>query len=438
MYPDIVHGWAIPERHLAEGAFLWARLENIVRSSRHTLEDAVEQEQRLRAHIDGLLIGGHAVATRLLKPALEEEDAPLVATAATVLLLQEAQVAVVLGLLREGTEFQHQSLRKALERCEREDLEARLAVLPASLPDSARAAVLEVQALRGWDAGAALLPALKSESPEVTAAALRAARATPTRVEPRMIHTLLDSPSLEVRDAALALGVALGSRSALRRCQQLVAQQAPGSRRAMEWLALSGEPSDLEALLALTRIPALRCDAVWALGFSGRVSVAEAALAWMRDEDLRFARLASEAFSAITGLELEGVYRRELAEEEADIPLEAEDLDADLTPSPEEDLPAADADRVAAWWAEARKRFDAQGRYLRGKPFSAPVLQEALRQEPMRRRHVLAQEALVRSRGTQRLEARTPALQQQLALARPWTFREADVRAPLKHFLGQE
>lgn len=59
MYPDIVHGWAIAERHLSEAAFLWARLGAIFRSPRHTLADAVEQEQRLRAHLDGLLIEGH-------------------------------------------------------------------------------------------------------------------------------------------------------------------------------------------------------------------------------------------------------------------------------------------------------------------------------------------------------------------------------------------
>ncbi len=298
--------------------------------------------------------------------------------------------------------------------------------------------MLDVHALRGWDAGAALPQALKNEFPEVAAAALRAARATPERVEARQIHALLDAPVPEVRDAAIDLGLSLGMRSALRCCQQLVAQQVRGSRRAMEWLALGGEPADLDVLLALTRVPALRAEAVWALGFSGRIAVAEAALEWMRDEDLRFARLGAEAFSAITGLELVGSYRRELTEEEAALPLEEEDLDADLTPSPEEDLAAAHADAVAAWWADARKRFEPQTRYLRGRPFSAPVLQEALRQEPMRRRHLLAQEAAMRSRDAQRLETHASALQQGLALARPWTFRETDLRAPLKQFLSQE
>jgi uncharacterized protein (TIGR02270 family) len=438
MYPDIVHGWAIPERHLSEAAFLWERLDAITLSPRHTLEDAVAQEQRLLAHLDGLVIGGEPVATYLLKPALEEDDTSLVRAAAAALLAQDAQADGVLGLLAEETEPRLSALRKALERCEREDLAARLAALPPLLPDAARAAVLEVQALRGLDAGASLPQWLKSETPALVVAALRATRAAPGRVAPGKLHGLMESPEPAVRDAALELGLRLGLRSAWKHCQRLVARQEPGCRRAMELLALGGEPADVEALLALTRVPGLRAEAVWALGFSGHAAVAEAALGWMRDKDTRFARLAAEAFSAITGLPLEGAYLREEEAGAEKLPPLEEDLDVDLTPAPEADLPLAWPDRVAAWWKDARGRFSPQLRYLRGRPLDTATLLEALAREPMRRRHLLALEVTLRNRGAPHLETRASALHQRQWLLQPPSLRDADLRAPLRQLLTLE
>lgn len=438
MYPDIVHGWAIAEQHLSEAAFLWSRLEQLFRSPRHDLAETAEQEQRLLAHLDGLVVGGAPVATRLLKPAVAEEDLPLAAAAAAALLAQYDQTSAVLDLLPNGTELQHQAVRQALERCEHEDLPALLTSLPAELPDTARAAVLEAQATRGLDAGPSLPKWCQSETPELAAAALRAARSAPTRVEPRMIRQRMDSPEPAVRDAALELGLRLGLRSAWRACQQLVARKEPGHRRAMELLALGGELADVDALLALTRVPRLRADAVWALGFSGRVSVANAALKWMRDEDHLFARLAAEAFSAITGLRLEGPYLRAEPEEDEEIPPLEEDLDADLGLKPEAGLRLANPDTVEAWWKQARSRFEPQARYLRGQPFGAESLLAALAQEPMRRRHLLALELALRSRGSLRLETQAPIRQQYLWLRQPRAPREVDLRVPLKQLLPLE
>ncbi|QSQ21991.1 TIGR02270 family protein [Pyxidicoccus parkwayensis] len=435
MYPDSVHGWAIPEQHLSEAAFLWGRLELMFRSPRHVLWRTLETEQRMRAHLDGLVVGGAPVANHLLKPALLEEDPPLVSAAASALLVQDDQVGAVLGLLVEGTKLQHRAVQQALLRCERKDLAARLAALPATLPDTARAAVLEVQALRGLDAGATLAQWMASETPALAAAALRAARAAPSRVEPAKVLAALDSPSPAVREAAVELGLRLGLRATWRQCQQWAAKKVSGCRRALELLAVGGEEEDLEALLALTREPRLRHDAVWALGFSGRVSVAEAALGWMRDEDPRFVRLAAEAFSAITGLVVEGAYQEEEEEEEPLPPLEEEDLVTPLGPDPEASLPRARPDAVEAWWKEAKRRFEPRTRYLRGLPLEPARLLSALRDEPMRRRHLLAMEVSFRTREALRLDTHTSAHEQQQWLLKPRTLREGDLRVPFKHLL---
>lgn len=77
-----------------------------------------------------------------------------------------------------------------------------------------------------------------------------------------------------------------------------------------------------------------------------------------------------------------------------------EDLDADLVPRPEDDLPWPNVAAVRGWWDAEKKRFAKGTRYLLGRPFNGSVLVEALETSPMRRRHVLARELALRSQGT--------------------------------------
>src|SRR5512133_3584601 len=80
----------IYEEHLDEAAFLWFAWEDALRSANYVLDEVVEgPEARLRAHLDGLVLGGAPVAEQLLLPALADSDPGRVSAAAWSLLHAE-------------------------------------------------------------------------------------------------------------------------------------------------------------------------------------------------------------------------------------------------------------------------------------------------------------------------------------------------------------
>jgi uncharacterized protein (TIGR02270 family) len=177
---------------------------------------------------------------------------------------------------------------------------------------------------------------------------------------------------------------------------------------------MSGDERDVERLLELLSNEKLRPDVLWALGFSGRVAAADACVELMRNKPV--AALAGESFSAITGLRIAEEYAAPREEEDEALPPLEEDLAADLTPKPEDALPRPEPERVAAWWQQERQRLDAKQRYLAGQPFTPQALLDALSSAPMRRRHALALELALRSRGAIQVPTRAFVMPQLDAL----------------------
>ena len=82
--------WDIYEEHLDEAAFLWAMWEQSLDAANYTLDEVIAgPEERLLAHLDGLVLGGRRVAERLLAPVLTDDDPGKVAAAAWALLQAE-------------------------------------------------------------------------------------------------------------------------------------------------------------------------------------------------------------------------------------------------------------------------------------------------------------------------------------------------------------
>ncbi len=146
------------------------------------------------------------------------------------------------------------------------------------------------------------------------------------------------------------------------------------------------------------------------------------------------AQVAGEAFSAMTGLRLDGPYALPPGERPEGAPLPPdlqEDLDANLVPSPEDNLPWPQVAAITLWWKGARSRFEKGKRYLLGQPFSGSLLIDALETSPMRHRHVLARELAIRTRGQHVIPTRAFALRQRESLSRP---RSTSVSLKGSHF----
>ncbi|WP_164017814.1 TIGR02270 family protein [Pyxidicoccus trucidator] len=401
------------EEHLDEASFHWLRWEKALRSSEHDLPDTAAQEERLMAHLDGLVVAGPD-AEPLLVPALDSEEPGRVDAAAFALLEGHPKgVDEVLARLRAAPPALRPSLERALELGSSRELDARLVPLLDSDDAALAAAALRVLTARDAVPPEPLERLLRHEVPEVRMAALAAIAGSALTMAPERLLPGLASTHSGIRTATVEAGLTRHLRPALATCRDLLGAEAAEAREAMLLLALGGADADVLLLEERAEAPGQRADALWALGFTGHVRAAEVALRWMEDKSV--ARLAGEAFSAITGLKPSGPYALPPEEEAVE---EEEDLDADLVPGPEAALPRPAARAVQAWWKQHASRFQRGTRYLEGRPLDAAALLGALEGGSMRRRHVLARELAIRSRGSHRVRTLGPTWRQDEDLAR--------------------
>jgi uncharacterized protein (TIGR02270 family) len=409
-------------QHLDEAAFLWTQWESSLDSPLLTLGELYDvDERRLLAHLDALVLGGEGVRKEFITPALASGEPELVTVAALVLLAMPPEDATALRQVLDALVEGGPDLRPCIQRA------LQLSATPARVPavqellqqeDPALVATaLEVLTFWGADAGPTLPTLLAHPAPEVTAAALRAARVMDGRVSPAPVLRALDSPHAEVRDEALVIGTALGLMPAFTQCRQLASHPKTPSRTAMLLLAMGGEAADVRLLLEQLDRPGAQADALWALGFSGRREAAEACLELLDTAGLE--GLAAEAFCAVTGLRLEGAFL--LPEPENDEDEEAPPL---LAPA----LPRADSGLVRRWWLEAEHRLKPRGRYLLGQPLVGEWLLESFELVPLRRRHAMALEVALRGRGAHLIQTRAftdfqrTQLRAVVASARQWNL----------------
>ncbi|PTL77834.1 TIGR02270 family protein [Vitiosangium sp. GDMCC 1.1324] len=406
----------ICEEHLDEASFLWTQWERALVAPDYDLSDTAELEERLLAHLDGLVEGGNPVAEALLRPSLESEEVTRVSSAAFA-LLASAGMEKCQALLRDASPDQRTSIQRALELCAGRELgESLLPLLKADDPDLL-ATVLEVLVVREEASDTMLADFLTHENARIRTAALKGLRALPRSNPRNLLSQALTSPIPALRDAAIEAGLVAGVRDAWTVCRKVLAARDDHGREPMVLWAMGCEEKEVELLVELLQEPRLRANALWALGFSGWAVAADACLAWLADDAV--ARLAGEAFSAITGLRLEDQYvLPEQEPPEEPIPLEQEDLDANLVPRAEDALPRPNPEAITEWWREARGRFERRTRYLMGYPFHSEVLMTALERGSMRRRHVHARELAIRSRRTCHVPTRLLTRQQRAGLER--------------------
>jgi uncharacterized protein (TIGR02270 family) len=389
--------WDMVEEHLDEASFLVARWEAALRSPLYTAEEVARGfEARLQAQLDGLVAAGPAAEERLLGPALESGE-PERALAAALALLEGpggSGLARVEGFLGAAPDPARAPVVRALGLARRAGLERELLRLAEKGAPAVAGAALEALAFRRVKAPDELL-AVALAGTAAPAGALRAARLASPRLWPA-VERAYRSADPAARDAALGSGLALGLRSAWLACQELVEARDPGAGFALEVLGLSGEPADEARIAGALEVEGLRPAALFALGLTGLPSAAEACLPLLADE--KVGAVAAEAFSAVTGLAIEGSYARLPEERDELVPFEEEDLDADLSSRPEGELPLPDPPSIAAWWRGVRARFTPGTRWLAGRPFGAEALAATFLAGNMRRRQPLGLDLLVRSR----------------------------------------
>jgi uncharacterized protein (TIGR02270 family) len=390
--------WDIYEEHLDEAAFLWGQWERAMVSANYTIDEVIAgPEERLLAHLDGLVLGGLRVADKLLIPALADEDPGKVFAAAWALLQAEDadHLDLVVGKLpkTEGAAFA--ALARALELSTRADLAARLGGLWEPSDARARGALLDILGPRdpGW-AAVRVESCLAAREAGVQCSALRALRCTLDQALGGYVGEGLGSPNAAVRHEAIATGYVMRIPAVLDVCRREALAAGEACRLPLALLALGGSPADRELVSSRLVIPEARRHALWALGFFGDVETADRLVAMLDDE--ASARVAGESLSAITGIVIDGPMAKPGKTKGPGV----EDIQPD-DPLPEvlpEDLlrvPSASA--VRKWWEKARGRFQPGVRYLCGQLLSFDRLRARMT-IAMWRRQVVALEAATKSK----------------------------------------
>ncbi len=407
--PEIL--WDVVEEHLSEADFLIERWQAAMGSPRLSVKDVQRSiEGRLNAHLDGLVVGGGAVAGRTLRPALadDSEATSTRAAAAALALLGGGLTPTALAehLKVSASPAVVGGVATAFQISGRLDVDEPLRLALYATDDTqTQSAILSALVARQIDPGPIAGPLVARADGRLAPLALAALAAGDRARFRNLVEGCMSGEPNARAEAALRTALVWNLASGWRACP---AAARTGSLTAMLALALFGTQADLAPLWTALQEPGRRGAALFALGFAGSREAVEACLPLVGDNDAEAARLAAEAIAAITGLPSFDPPFAETADAEGgddELPPLGQDLRSDLNPGPHDDLPKPNPEAYRAWWTEHQGRLRSGERYLHGRPLSLEVLAWAMATRPLRRRSVLAFEIAVRSGGRQRIPA---------------------------------
>ncbi|MBP7148224.1 MAG: TIGR02270 family protein [Acidobacteria bacterium] len=410
---------AVVEQHAEGAAFLWLlRDEAVNRAPHFRLADIARLDERVEAHLDGLRIAGDH-GWRLCARALELGEPGETFTAAALAFAagDAGRREQVLAAALTAPPLAR-ALVSAVGWCEPALVEREIRGWLAAAQALLQRLGLAAAAAHRIDPGGRLAELLQSPDPPARARALRSAgelgRADLLR---HVARGLADGDAPCRLEAALA-AARLGSRDpqVAWELEAAVDRGGADAPRALGTLSRVLAPSAARALAErLAQDAATRTLAARSVGMIGLPELVPALFPWMAQDEL--ARVAGEAFSMVTGVDLaHDDLERDPPEGFRAGPADTAD-DEDVALDPDEDLPWPDPELVAKRWSEIQARFAPGKRHLLGQPVSPDAARDALRAGFQRQRAAAALELALLQPGVPSFEVRARGSRQRRALA---------------------
>lgn len=404
----------VVQLHVEEAALLRRQRSRLVRAPHIRLHLLARHDERMVAHLDGILVAGEA-GRALVHDAASEPGAGEVFAAAVVALNVGDHGAI--GRMVDAAAQAPEAMRgliSAFGWVSAQDLRGITRDLLQSRAPHARSLGLAACAMHGVDPGQALVDALRDADEDVVRRALdAAARLGLGGLRQYGLDRLCDGAnSLRFHSARAAL--ILGDRGASVACLREFALQpeAPGDD-ALALLLLALEPAAAHELLqTLVRAdPAAQHRAVRSMGLCGQARY----VPWLIQKcaEPSVARLAGEALSQIVGIDVDadGLVAQPEGGNRAPEAEDDENLDE------QEDLLWPDAEKLQAWWGVNGRRFNLGSRYFVGAPSSVGQCLRVLATGNQRQRLAAAVYACLLQPGTPLFNTAAPAWRQQRRLA---------------------
>ena len=349
------------EEHLEEVEFLWAQREAALTSTRQTQRDLAHLDERIAAHVQGVLAAGeHAIP--LLEERLASDDANVVFAAGYSRLRgPAAPVDRLLDAFSTAEGPRLEGLKRALTFGAPPAAMARLRDLLLSAPPRVAAAAAEVLAFHrefGPNPGRLLL-LVREEDASVRRQAWRVAAYLGAPLDPKLYAAGMRDEDPGVRDAALLAAAWSRIPGVLTLTRQAAEITTPDKVSQLYLLAVLGDPQDLPRLRTIVSTVALgpaRFPIAAAFGHPGLMDLL---LIEVASPDPATAVAAGEAFTRITGQSVDSAERVRLPPEgtpPAD-EFESEFQDEVLLPDP---------DLARKHWEKAQPQFSGAIRLARG------------------------------------------------------------------------
>jgi uncharacterized protein (TIGR02270 family) len=407
---------AVVLQHVEEAAHLRHVRSALVRAPHVRLIHLGRLDERLAAHLDGVGVAGEygvGLAHRALERpgrgeifvatvrALEDRDAPRLER---LLAIAEALPASRAGML------------SAFGWVSGADLSGTASSLLESDVPWRREVGLAACAMHGVDSGAALVAALRDQDAGLRVRAARvASQVGRVDVLGACLGQLADAEPGCAFEAARS-AVLLGDRGAALAALEAVSESSSP-------MAVSAALERVLPIVAPQRARALLARVVHRLGPS-RVVIRGIAAAgdphyvpWLLQQvnDPEHARVAGEAFTTITGVDL--AYLDLDADAPSAVAMPDDDPDhGDVAMDEDDGLPWPDQDKIAAWWKANGSRFTPGTRYFMGQPPSTAHCFSVLQTGFQRQRRHAAEYLCLLKPGTPLFNIAAPARRQKRLL----------------------
>jgi uncharacterized protein (TIGR02270 family) len=403
-------------RHAEEAAFLWLLRDGASSAPHYKLNHLTSLDNRVEAHIDGLRVAGEA-GWELCVEQLAHEEAGEVFAAAVLALesREQARIDLVIDTAMRVPEAAR-GLLSALGWVEKEHLHGTVKAFLDSDDPFRRRLGLTACALHRVDPGARLNAALADPDPLLRARALKAAGELGRADLRETLQERLEDSEEVCRFWAAWSAVLVGARGrALRMLQTAALAPSPWQFRAINLAGRGLDPAAAHPWLkVLAGDGAMGRALITAVGVIGDPYYVPWLMKQM--ETVEVARVAGEAFSMITGVDLayedlEGEWPEGFEAGPTENP-----EDEDVAMDPDEDLPWPAPELIARWWAANGGRFPAGRRFLCGQTISEAHCQEVLRSGYQRQRIAAALELALMRPDRPLFEWRAPGDRQQRLL----------------------
>jgi uncharacterized protein (TIGR02270 family) len=404
----------VVSQHIGEAATVATQRHMLIDAPHINLQLLRRADDRLAAHFDGLCVAGvnawsHCEALFEAAPA----DAGFVWM---VQALESGEQSRVDRMFLEGTSLLARAAAvTAFGWVESRSLRG---VVASFLSGDAikRSAALAACGMHRVDPGFAKAPWLRDADPSVRARALRTAGEIGYRDGMTACVAALADEDPHVRFWAAWSGVLLGDRN---RALSLLVTDAttasPHRARAFR-LALQALPTtDAHAVLkGLSRDPK---DLRWVVQGSGLVGD-PTYIPWLINHmaNPALARLAGEAFTLITGVDLDAQQMWSAQPEDFESGPSEDPNDDNVDMDPDEGLPWPDVTKVEQWWAANTGRFQKGQRYFLGQPVTRARCIDVLKHGYQRQRILAAHYLCLLEPGTPLFNTSAPAWRQQRLL----------------------